>query len=133
MSAPRLNQLPHRPLNTDERSDPVTTTMRITEEQRREIRSQIGGMVILSISGGRVHPLPDGIELPVSNGFKVRVRLTPADTYTVERVFKRGNKEFPHGERTDVYCDEVSDAAYYAGMFRSYGYEGPDRWQVQGR
>lgn len=94
--------------------------MRINAEQRHEILQQIGALTIASISGGRVTALQDGIELPVSSGYKVRVRLTPGDTYTVQRVLVRGGKEFPKGERTEVYFDEVSNAAYYAGMFRSY-------------
>lgn len=96
------------------------TEWTISPEERAEIRRQIGQMAILSISGGRVNALPDGIELPVGSGYRVRVRLTPMDTYTVQRVFVRGGKEFPKGERTDVYFDEVSEVAYYAGMFRSY-------------
>lgn len=97
----------------------------IRPEQRQEIARQIGFMVIASISGGRIKALLDGIELPVSSGYRVRVRLTPTDTYTVQRVMVRGSKEFPKGERTDVYFDEVSNAAYYAGMFRSYD---ADEW-----
>ena len=92
----------------------------IQAEMRHEIIHQIGAMVIASISGGRIRALPDGIELPVSSGYRVRIRLTPADTYTVQRVMVRGSKEFHKGERTDVYFDEVSNAAYYAGMYKSY-------------
>jgi hypothetical protein len=95
----------------------------IDPETRQEIVRQIGIMTIASVSGGRVRALPDGIELPVSHGYRVRVRLTPADTYTVQRVMVRGGKEFPKGERTDVYFDEVGEVAYYAGMFRSYNAE----------
>jgi hypothetical protein len=98
----------------------MTEAYEIRPEERVEIARQIGQMTILSISGGRIGSLPDGIELPVSSGYRVRVRLTPMDTYTVERVFVRGGKEFAKGERTDVYFDEVGEAAYYAGMFRSY-------------
>jgi hypothetical protein len=94
--------------------------MNITKEQRDEIRAQVGHMNILSISGGRVIALPDGIELPVSNGYRVRVRLTAADDYTVERVLTRGGRDFPHGKREGVYCDTVGETAYRAGMFRSY-------------
>jgi hypothetical protein len=94
--------------------------MTVTTEHRREMLAQIGRMNVLSISGGRVSPLEDGIELPVSNGYRVRVRLTPMDTYTVERVFVRAGKEFPKGSMENVYCDEIAEVAYRAGMFRSY-------------
>jgi hypothetical protein len=93
---------------------------KISPDERMEIARQIGQMNILSISGGRITALPDGIELPVSSGYRVRVHLTPMDDYTVERVMVRGSKEFPKGQRTEVYADEVGEAAYYAGMFRSY-------------
>lgn len=102
----------------------------ITAVQRQEITQQIGIGNILSISGGRVQSLPDGIELPVSNGYRVRVHLTPADDYTVERVFIRKGKggvvrEFLHGSRDRVYADEVGEMAYRAGMFRSFS---DDEW-----
>ena len=96
------------------------STFEITAEERAEIARQVGRMNILSISGGRVGSLPDGIELPVSNGYRVRVRLTPADDYTVERVFVRAGKVTPHGTRDRVYVDTVAETAYRAGMFRSF-------------
>lgn len=92
----------------------------IYPDQRTEILRQIGSPTLMSISGGRIVQLPDGIELPVSNGFHVQIRLRPSDTYTVTRVFRRAGKEFIHGERCEVYCDEVSNAAYYASCFRSH-------------
>lgn len=94
--------------------------MQITGEERRAIRDQIGMMNILSISGGRIRAIENGIELPVSNGYSVRVELTAGDDYTVSRIFRRGAKEWVKGSRDRVYCDEVSEAAYFAGMFRSY-------------
>lgn len=96
----------------------------IDQEQRAEIASQIGRMNILSISGGRVRAIENGIELPVGSGFTVRIELTAMDDYTVTRIFKRAGKEFVHGTREGVYCDEVSEMAYRAGMFRSYAAEG---------
>ena len=100
-------------------------TMTIDGEQRREILAQIGMGRILSISGGRVRAIADGIELPVSNGYSVRVQLTAGDDYVVSRIFRRGGKEWVKGSRERVYCDEVGETAYYAGMFRSYD---ADEW-----
>lgn len=94
-------------------------------EQCAEIARQIGPATVASISGGRIRTLEDGIELPVSNGYRVRVHLDPSDTYTVERVFVRAGQEFRKGSRSNVYCDEVSEVAYFAGMFRSYD---ADEW-----
>lgn len=99
-------------------------TMKIDQEQRQEITRQIGRMNVLSISGGRVVAIEDGIELPVSNGYSVRVQLTAMDDYTVSRIFRRAGKEWVKGSREGVYCDEVSEMAYRAGMFRSYGENG---------
>lgn len=98
----------------------MTSTTEIRPDQRLTIVDQIGKMTVLSISGGRLKALLDGIELPVSNGYRVRVHLDPSDTYTVERVLVRGGKEFEKGSRSNVYFDQVSELAYRAGMFRSY-------------
>lgn len=89
-------------------------------EMRREIVSQINRMTLLAISGGRVTPIENGIELPVGAGYSVRIELTPMDYYTVSRVFKRGGKEWIKGQREDVDCEQVSEAAYFASSFRSY-------------
>lgn len=86
----------------------------------RELAAQVGRMNIMCISGGRVGVRPTGIDLPVSNGYRVTIDLAANDTYVVRRVFKRGDKEWIKGERREVYCDEVGEAAYYAGMFRSH-------------
>jgi len=93
----------------------------ITDEMRNTIRKQIGLGNILCISGGRVHPTPTGIELPVSNCYHVRVDYDEGwDDYTVTRVLKRGGKEFIKGRVEHVYCDQVGQMAYRAGMFLSW-------------
>lgn len=91
----------------------------MSSDQRREILRQIGRMNVLAISGGRVRGLPDGIELPVDCGYRVRIRLTPADYYRVERVFVRGGKEFAKGHMDDIDFTQVANAAYYASCFRN--------------
>ena len=91
----------------------------IDDDQRNEIAAQIGRSNVLAISGGRCKRLPDGIELPVGYGYSVRVRLTPVDDYTVERMFVRGNREFSKGIETMVYADEVGETAYRASCFRN--------------
>lgn len=88
---------------------------------RQVILDQIGCMNVLAISGGRWSPLPDGVELPVSQGYRVRVRLTPSDDYTVERLMVRGGREFAKGTKERVYCDQVGEVAYRASCYRSYG------------
>lgn len=86
-------------------------------EQRAEILRQITTGNVLAISGGRAIPLPDGVELPVSNGYSVRTRLAGNDTYTVQRVFSRGGTETVKGELTDVYAEDVGETAYQASCF----------------
>ena len=84
------------------------------------IIDQIGFMTMAAISGGRRDRHPDGVTLPVSNGYKVIVTLDRAsDTYTVTRGY-RGRIM---GQRSDVYCDEVSEVAYRASCFHSYGHD----------
>ena len=91
----------------------------ISAEERQTIAQQIGRMNVLAISGGRVTALPDGIELPVGSGYRVRVRLTPVDDYTVERVFIRNGTVFSHGTRGTVYAEEVGETAYKASCYRN--------------
>ena len=80
----------------------------------RDARVTIGSF------SGRAHDIESGIELPVSNGYSVRIELTAMDYYEVSRVFKRGQKLFIKGVRSDVDCFELAQAAYYASCFRSY-------------
>ena len=90
-----------------------------------QLRPQIG-MNLLAISGGRWGSEgASTIRLPAGAGFHVLITLEADDTYTVRRVFVRGVRMFLHGERTNVYCDEVSEVAYFASCFRSYD---ADEW-----
>jgi hypothetical protein len=86
-----------------------------------QLVSQIARMTLAAISGCRVIRRETGITLPVSNGYSVTIDLAAGDTYTVRRVFTRAGKTWVKGERTDVHAEEVSEAAYYASCFRSYG------------
>ncbi|SKT21396.1 hypothetical protein [Mycobacteroides abscessus] len=100
------------------------SSYRIRSDQKQVIADQIGTPTICSVSGGRIIGISDGIELPVSNGFLVRVQLTAADDYTVTRIFKRKAKgvavEYLHGQATRIYCDQLREFVYHAGMFRSF-------------
>lgn len=89
-------------------------------EMRQQIVSQINRMTLLAISGGRVTPIENGIELPVGAGYSVRIEHNALDYYDVSRVFKRGAKEWIKGVRENVDCEQVSEAAYFASSFRSY-------------
>jgi hypothetical protein len=93
-----------------------------------ELVRQIGRRNLLAISGGRVMRRETGVTLPVDCGYSVTVDLAAGDTYVVRRIFRRGRREWTRGERTNVYCDEVGEAAYYASCFRSYdGSDWPTR------
>lgn len=109
---------------------PIPDDWEITGDERRTIRDQIGFMNVLAISGGKIVPLKDGIELPVGRGYRVRVRLTPADDYTVERVFVRGGKEWSYGKRDRVYADEVGNMAYWASCYNN---DSGKEWTYMGR
>ena len=97
----------------------------LRECDNEQLVHQIGARVILSISGGRILGRETGITLPVSNGYSVTVDLAANDLYIVRRIFKRGTKTWVKGERREVYCEDVSNAAYYASCFRSYD---ADEW-----
>lgn len=92
----------------------------------KTLAEQIGRMNIMAISGGRVIPITGkgdryvGIRLPVSNGYCVDVYLADNDTYTVQR-FYRGKVM---GVQTDIYFDQVGEAAYQASSFRSNEFGG---------
>jgi hypothetical protein len=92
-----------------------------------ELIAQIGAGNMMAISGLRYStsgsdgkPYVFVVHLPVGHGYRVDVSLAADDTYTVQRVFRRGEKEWVKGQRTGVYFDEVSEAAYYASCYVSY-------------
>jgi len=90
---------------------------------------QIGRMNLLAVSGGRwLHRGVSEIGFPCGAGYEVLVTLEADDTYTVRRLFKRGADWFLHGERTNVYCDEVSEVCYYASCHVSYE---PGVWETK--
>ena len=90
---------------------------RLEEGGHEVLLQQIGGGNLIAISGLRFVKRPTGITLPVSSGYSVTVDLAEDDTYTVRRVFTRGGSAWIKGERTGVYCDQVSDVAYSASCF----------------
>lgn len=89
---------------------------------RDDIARRIGRLVLHEISAGRVVPMPDGIELPVtSSDYLVRIRLTVARTYEVTRVMARPGTEAAEGKRSGVGQHGVREAAWEASCFRSIG------------
>lgn len=90
-----------------------------------ELLAQIGMGNLLAISGGRVGPIYServggdviGVVLPVGHGYSVEVLLAADDTYVVRRVFVRAGRRFDHGERSNVYADEVGEVAYAASCY----------------
>lgn len=99
----------------------ITSRGGARDADARLIRDQIGLGNVLAISGGRWFVQEHGIRLPVSNGYSVVVTYEDNDTYTVERVFKRGDRVSIKGSRTDVYAEELGETAYRASCFRSSG------------
>jgi hypothetical protein len=91
---------------------------------------QIGTMNVYAISGGRKSFTHDdeGVEviLPCRYGYEVRVKYVAArDTYTVTRGYKRGMNYWIKGQMENVYCEDLGETAYRAGMFR-------DDWTTAG-
>ena len=87
-----------------------------------ELCAQIGRMNILAISGGRVLRRSTGVTLPVHYGYSVTVDLAANDTYTVRRVFRRGNRSWIKGEVEGVYCEQVGEVAYRASCFQNVAF-----------
>jgi hypothetical protein len=93
----------------------------------RQLLRQINVGNLMAVSGGVwFHAGVSSVIFPAGSGFQVLVTLEADDTYTVRRLFQRKGEWFLHGERTNVYCDEVSEVVYYASCFRSYG---PGEWE----
>jgi hypothetical protein len=89
-----------------------------------ELIAQIGRMNIFAISGGRVGVIREknqtvAIELPVSNGYRVSIKLGWNDTWTVSREFIRKGTVFNKGTLENVYTDQVGEVAYQASCFRN--------------
>ena len=88
-----------------------------------ELISQIGRMNVFAISGGRVGVIVNDegetveIHLPVSNGYRVSIKLGWDDTYTVTRQFVRKGVVTNKGTVEGVYCDQVGEIAYKASCF----------------
>lgn len=105
---------------------PVPPTVGHRECDTTELKRQIGNMNILAISGGRILPVfagngtKVGISMPVSSGYSVNVVLNGDDTYIVQRVLN-GRVV---GQQTDVYFDEVGEAAYQASSYKSNDFGG---------
>ena len=97
------------------------TDYTMTAEQVKETLRQIGMGNILATSGGRYTITARGLDFPVRYGYAVRVRLETGlingDTYTVQRMFKRGGKETVKGERTFIQWPQLSEAVYRAGCY----------------
>lgn len=83
----------------------------------RTILAQIGRGNLAAISGLRVRLRDTGVTLPVANGYSVEVDYDEGpDTYTVRRVYTRGQKRWVKGEHTGIYCDQLGETAYRAHL-----------------
>jgi hypothetical protein len=88
-----------------------------TEDVDHRIIVHLLGRNIFAISGGRVVKRPTGITLPNHAGYSVEIDLAASDTYTVRRIFKRGDKVWIKGEETEVYAEDLADSAYRASCY----------------
>lgn len=80
---------------------------------------QIGARNFLAISGGRINRINETtIELPINQGYSVRIEYRfGTDTYTVQRIFRRGLKTWIKGEATEIYNDQLGEIAYMASCY----------------
>jgi len=88
--------------------------MNRNQEIARTILAQLGGKRFCVMTGARDFiAIEDGLffSLPRLPGVKinrVRIRLTPSDTYTVEFLRLYGTKMTTVSEVSDVYCDTLA-------------------------
>lgn len=91
----------------------------------QELKSQIGFGNIGAISGGRVSIIVNKeketveVQLPVSNGYRVSIKLGWNDEWVVSRQFVRKGVVSDKGTVEGVYCENVGEVAYQASCFRS--------------
>lgn len=83
-----------------------------------QLKAQIGMGNIFAISGGRIEVHDNGFRLPVAYGYAVVIFLEANDTYTVQTTFTRSGKTTVKHEWTDIYANQVGEAAYQASLFR---------------
>lgn len=104
-----------------------TTTLAHNERQMSaaETQAQIGRYTALATSGGQIRHMRNkvgeltALELPVSSGYAVRVTLAANDTYTVQRIMRRGLKTWVKGTATDVYAEDLGGTVYLAGCYKN--------------
>ena len=90
-----------------------------------ELINQIGRMNVFAISGGRVSVIVNNeketveVQLPVSNGYRVSIKLGWNDEWVVSRQFVRKGVVFDKGTIENVYCEIVGEIAYQASCFRN--------------
>jgi len=99
--------------------DPLATGRPFNSD---ELLAQIGMMNIWAISGGRVGVIVDNgdtvaVELPVSQGYRVRVSLGWDDTWTVARQYVRKGIVKDKGTMAGVYFDQVGEVCYQASCY----------------
>jgi hypothetical protein len=97
----------------------------LSEQQYKDMVDQIGRMNLLAILGGQVIRMSKGVRLPVSSGISVVIELNGNDTYTVKRAsscarFGAVETIYDHGQRTEVYCEQLAETAYVASCYKSY-------------
>lgn len=78
---------------------------------------QIGTANVFAISGGRIGRFDTGVVMPVARGYWVTVNYVADDTYTVRRVFYRGDTVTVHYEVEGVHADQVGEVAYRASLW----------------
>jgi len=91
--------------------------------------AQIGGLTLMSVSGGRWAEItnhygePVGVILPCGENRAVEVVLNWADLYDIRRIrlvvsgSKRGEVVVEQ-EHTDVYCDGLYDLVYTTACWK---------------
>jgi hypothetical protein len=79
---------------------------------------QIGRYTFAAISGARYGTTESSLIMPSGQGHYVTVTLEASDTYTVRHLFVRAGKVTVKQEWEDVYCDQLSDVAYEASLWR---------------
>lgn len=89
----------------------------MTQAQISTLLSQIGGMNVLAICGGKRMVENGKLVMAAGAGYRVIVSLDSDDTYTVQRALSRKGQYIDKGTVHGVYSDQVGEASYQASCF----------------
>jgi hypothetical protein len=91
----------------------------LDDQITQAMMKQISRTTVLAVSGGRVRRTgPVALTFEVGKGYRVEAEFDRgSDTYTVRRIYIRGQKRWVKGEVDYVHAEELDETVYLASCF----------------